>query len=305
MWIPGYLRTLAETLRAGLNEIKDALKDQKSSIDAAAESYANERRNEPRIVVAPAPSEQERKESNCEKKKDRSIQRLIAGATWTAAVAGIVYGAVAFITYRQIKKSTDIAVCALEQNGKQFTDTLAQMKEQTGISRDALISVQRAFVNPSLNYGTVTDPFSGNPIYMSINIKWENVGVTPTRKLIIHDNSLLGNKLPNVLRDMRNSEPPYGNVEIFLGPKSEVFSRGINLTLPMLESAWKTNLHVYLWGWARYRDVFNDSKPHITRYCHDITIAPLPNQTGRNTGWTTVPHTCPAGNCTDDDCKEQ
>jgi hypothetical protein len=61
---------------------------------------------------------------------------------------------------------------------------------------------------------------------------------------------------------------------------------------------------LYIWGWARYSDVFANTPQHITRFCWVITPVgdPLAFDPNVPSGidFQTVHHT--EGNCADDEC---
>ena|SRR5579859_3796581 len=64
------------------------------------------------------------------------------------------------------------------------------------------------------------------------------------------------------------------------------------------------NNHLFIWGWAYYRDVFPKTKPHVTEFCTRITGANLlPNQAGGSTISFTQGD-CKGHNCDDDQCRD-
>jgi hypothetical protein len=59
---------------------------------------------------------------------------------------------------------------------------------------------------------------------------------------------------------------------------------------------------IYIWGWARYFDVFPDTPEHLTRFCWQVLIVgdPTSADSGEKLRFDTIHHT--AGNCADDAC---
>jgi hypothetical protein len=126
-------------------------------------------------------------------------------------------------------------------------------KDAANTARAALTDVQRAFVNPTLKPSGTNDPFSPTPVSMNLEIIWENGGTTPTRNMRAFDNYSFGNRLPNLYKPYSDpAHPPPKEAPIFLGPKGTCNSVPIRLSFQTLESFWKTNTHIYMWGWARY-----------------------------------------------------
>jgi hypothetical protein len=114
MWTPHRVEQFVERIIARLGDIEQALNNQKDAIDAAAKSYKDERRDEPRVTVARPPTDAEAKSAREEKKQDRTIQKVIAFATCATAIAAIIYGGIAAVqaclmreSVRQVKRQLD------------------------------------------------------------------------------------------------------------------------------------------------------------------------------------------------------
>jgi hypothetical protein len=41
-------------------------------------------------------------------------------------------------------------------------------------------------------------------------------------------------------------------------------------TVAEMEEVATERKYLYLWGWARYRDIFPDTQAHVTRYCYRV-----------------------------------
>ena len=61
-------------------------------------------------------------------------------------------------------------------------------------------------------------------------------------------------------------------------------------------------LETAFWGRASYRDIFENTKQHVTKFCRELTVQ------GDPTLAETVPmnfNHCPYNNCIDEDCERQ
>ena len=166
-------------------------------------------------------------------------------------------------------------------------------------ARESLVDVQRAFVTATIETSQTNDPFGPAPISADLKIKWENAGTTPTVAMTARDNWSVGDNMPDISQDLGSSP----NYPLVLAPRSALYSKPVRVSFADMERFWTEHKHLYMWGWARYRDVFRSGDQHITRYCYDVILSPLPNSKGKNTGWSVIPNSCPTGNCTDGGCQ--
>jgi hypothetical protein len=207
------------------------------------------------------------------------------------------------------KAAQDFATSAQNINGGigsavgQLGDQATQTKNVADVNKEALTQVQRAFANPILESIPHFDQATRRPLMVDIHIKWVNEGNTPAIHWTMYNNFQTMVK-PDIRKDI--PEAPSGEKsQIYLFPKQPVFSEKLVLRISDLDYYAKNNLHVYAWGWGRYRDIFKDTKEHITRYCYDIAIQSTSNSDGGTVDWTAHPKLCSEGNCIDGDCKVQ
>jgi hypothetical protein len=165
------------------------------------------------------------------------------------------------------------------------------MAEGNRISRDALVSVQRAFVFPRWAQAipTLND--------VRFKMTWENSGSTPTRgaRTYVSAHTFDGEMPDNY------DFPDLGNlkkIHLYIGPKSEISSSEMTVPNSEIISVREHRGRLYLWGWITYRDIFDDTAPHITKFCHEVIE--IPNAMGQ-----VVYSLCPRNNCTDEECSEQ
>ena len=205
---------------------------------------------------------------------------------------------------KQTGDTHDLAVSA----GAQATQALAQAKATRDLARtsnDALVSVQRAFVFPSVTFTPIYKAGKTALESLEINPVWGNSGDTPTRGFTMHASELYSiAELPKSfdfpdLWDVGDEQVPTPAV---IGPKSAVGGHAIFVPLAMEEILADKRQHLYLWGWARYNDVFPKTQSHITKYCWDVNIRRVSSENGNETFLSNT-NACRRNNCYDDECK--
>ncbi|HEY5213809.1 MAG TPA: hypothetical protein VIJ38_12400 [Acidobacteriaceae bacterium] len=202
-------------------------------------------------------------------------------------------------------RTKDVADQALVQ-AKEAKISADAARSAAETARDALIQVQRAFVFAThLDGVRIQDP--KNPTQISsldFSITWENSGTTPTRDMKSHLNWLIRNTpLPDDF-----TYPDFGDEQpspIALGPKTVGHTTPISIPAADISKIMNHQELFYIWGWARYRDIFPKTKPHITRFCTEITGFqgnPLLSDPGSLS--TPMTQNC-ANTCYDEECKTQ
>jgi len=109
-----------------------------------------------------------------------------------------------------------------------------------------------------------------------IRPEWENTGDTPTRGLRIYTDGILTTELLPDNHDIRTAIVPEGTG---LSPPHSKMQGGPfprfgtpSLTPDELIKVREGNAFLYIWGWAKYRDVFRGTPEHITRFCFRINV---------------------------------
>jgi len=172
-----------------------------------------------------------------------------------------------------------------------------QQADQT--TRDALTSVQRAFVFQKDD--AIRAITTANEITWHLYPTWENSGNTPTKNLLIRvlcKPSLQKLDKPfDFIAEERTAE----TAPRLLGPHQTTVGGTCERSSAELVALQKQGGLFYMGGIATYSDVFEI--PHRTRFCHawafysDMSVASPPPQT------TSV--LCASGNCADKECDEQ
>lgn len=169
--------------------------------------------------------------------------------------------------------------------------------------RESYTRVQRAFVF-SAEYAFKMERAERK---IGINAVWKNGGDTPTRNL--HISMTEGRRqtpLPSDFNFPSDDQKIYGGHPLpilVLGPHATVSAiRGAEIPFSAVPDINSGRELVYLWGYARYHDVFG--APHITRYCVQITsiAADLAGSASDVTG-DYIP--CDRGNCADEECEAE
>jgi len=141
---------------------------------------------------------------------------------------------------------------------------------------------------------------------------WQNSGATPTKNLKIHAwGELRDSRLPDGF-DFDASSQEIGSVGSGLIPPRLTLHGGLvppgkALTPSDILQIYEGKKIFYMWGWARYNDVFEDTPQHITRFCWVVTPVGDPLSFKPNSvvaeekmSFPFLFHT--EGNCADEEC---
>jgi hypothetical protein len=171
-------------------------------------------------------------------------------------------------------------------------------------TRESYTAVQRAFVYPS------SIALSSNVESVNLQIVWQNSGNTPTVDLSIYVSGCLMKNEPDKTFtfpevDERCNKIARPNIiNSLLGPKYPIPSVAVGLPIASIPAVNSHDRALYIWGWARYNDIFDakSSHMHITRVCIAVTDF-KPNVTGET--FIATYRQCRYGNCADKECEEQ
>jgi hypothetical protein len=184
-----------------------------------------------------------------------------------------------------------------------YSAQLFQMVESNRINRDALESVQRAFVSPRrVEVTPIPDNKSKQAVGVQIEFGWDNNGTTPAKTLTQHISTRWDDKpIPDNF-DFPDEWLP-GEEHItnptYIGPKSSLGGGIFIVPVPILMAIQKGTRHVYYWGWAKYHDVF--SQEHLTEVCFELKSNGTP--LGSTSNFPFRLDECTKHNCIDEDCK--
>jgi hypothetical protein len=193
-----------------------------------------------------------------------------------------------------------IAFCTVVNAGVAYVQWRGLL-DSNRINRDALESVQRAFVSfsPKAGIGTLIE--HNQVVSWWPQIPMTNGGNTSTKKMFQSSGIFFSvDEIPDTFGFPYDTPPVKGR----LGPKdiADLDTKGIPLEQVQAVQAHKGHLYVY--GEARYDDVFH--KSHVTEFCYEL-------HTNSITGDLASPSyslmgrfdTCHRHNCDDEDCEEK
>jgi len=178
------------------------------------------------------------------------------------------------------------------------------------IARDAMVAGERAFVFAvalnsywELDGTTQTYSWRFRPL-------WRNSGDTPTRNMLMHSECVVRETRLPAGFDFAYATAETGTA--LLAPHMDA-SGGLAprpphpaVTAQDIVGAQQGQKYVYIWGWARYSDVFPDTPVHLTRFCWLITCLgnPLTHDPAEETKKITFSWILNSeGNCADDECQ--
>jgi hypothetical protein len=202
----------------------------------------------------------------------------------------------------------------------------AAVRESNRINREALESVQRAFM---VCDGIVAGRFAvvQNKVTQGINgfaMGCENTGATPANLI---SEAFVSDKFA-IIKDASTIPEPAEKQFIgikqdrftsVVGPRSpwrvagvrksdkDVFQRDLPIfnsdiaKLPPFDSKPMSEINVF-WGWLTYRDVFPGTKLHVTEFCRQLTASTVTSDPANPTAhqWSSCRH----HNCSDEYCDD-
>jgi hypothetical protein len=195
-----------------------------------------------------------------------------------------------------------------------FTIVLAGVSDrQAKLTKEAFIDDKRAFIF-AIELAAFHEPDAASGSYVwRFRPQWRNSGDTPTRRMSLYVECELRNTpLPPGFRFEDRRPSGVG----MIAPKANAFG-GIAPVPPQaaitpqdIVDSQAARKFIYLWGWAKYFDVFPSTNQHITRFCWLITPVGDPRAFVPNTpGFPPAPGTMAfgfvhhdEGNCADNEC---
>lgn len=196
-----------------------------------------------------------------------------------------------------------------------FTFVLACVTHrQARLTKEALIADKRAFVFTT-DFAKLWEHGDSAGVYnWRFRPLWNNSGDTPTKDLTQFTACEIRNTM---LPDGFDFNPAGIRPGTGLLPPKSQLTGGQAPTPPQaaispqdVEDSQAGRKFIYLWGWARYSDVFPETKQHITRFCwlivatggpktFDPSISGDPPTPGALRFQFILHH---EGNCADDEC---
>ncbi len=186
-----------------------------------------------------------------------------------------------------------------------YTGQLKQMIESNRINREALYTVQRAYiVYDGVEHDVVNAVIGAQKIVplgkaFRFYAKWDNSGNTPAIE-VVQAFGVAGRqpgKLSeeNFLLEGQENDPQFSTSVV--GPQTSVTSRVQYMPISFANASEGER---YFFGWTYYRDTFTNTKPHITEFCEHLdTVETAPRDAYRFTL-----SQCREHNCVDEFCAD-
>ena len=192
-------------------------------------------------------------------------------------------------------------IAATEKIAEATSTGVAQSKAALEATVEASRLGQRAWVTAqNIQFEKLNNKGGDQVIGWQFRAIWENIGATPTRGARNHVSWLpIQNALPSDFRfpDLGASE----NIPLVLGPKASLGSGLMNVDTNTIKAVQERKIHLYFWGWMSYRDIFENTRLHITKFCRELTeIHGDPVRAGGPV--RAIFTNCPYHNCTDEEC---
>jgi hypothetical protein len=120
----------------------------------------------------------------------------------------------------------------------------------------------------ALPYYSHRNPVNGR-VWWSIHPVWKNGGATPTRALELNVNSALRDDPLPLGFDFPDA--PGESIPMLIGPQSSIRARRLGIDGDGLLAVRSRTKYFYIWGSARYQDVFVGTSQRITKFCVQVT----------------------------------
>lgn len=168
------------------------------------------------------------------------------------------------------------------------------------IAKSALETGERAFV-----FQTFTKNQEGNNVV--IQVRWENTGNTPTKGMAEHVSfsGLRSRPLPDNFTFPEIWQKGEPHVPTHISVPAKGFGQGIYVSVPQTLLPSKLGApgaYFYVWGWARYHDMFPGTAGHVSEFCDEFTISEVTSTSVFVD--TNGMNACARHNCNDDGCSQ-
>jgi hypothetical protein len=210
---------------------------------------------------------------------------------------------------RLIRESLDdakISAEAAKEAADAAKDGAAASRESADVAKLSMVASDRAYIHHNGCRWISHRHSADGHVFWRIRPIWINSGNTPTRRLRLYAHYELRNdELPadyNFVPDPTIATPP-----ATIAPKGIVESGSHDYDGSDLVAISEKKKFFYIWGVARYRDVFPGTPEHVTKFCVQASIV-----TGNPLEpWNEKENQVDMGflhysrhNCTDEDCEE-
>jgi hypothetical protein len=170
------------------------------------------------------------------------------------------------------------------------------------VSEDGLLKLQRSFVTfQGMRHLSHID--SDGKVWWSLHFNWFNSGASPARRVRFFVSRYFED---SDLPDDFKFEAPIDRPTNFMGPNSTMQTGGLSVTADDLIAVRENRKFLYFWGRADYRDIFDGSPDHVTKFSmrvRDFRGDPAKAWDDKNNVVEIILDNSPARhNCADEDC---
>jgi hypothetical protein len=181
--------------------------------------------------------------------------------------------------------------------------SIAAAVKSADISEQALVKLERAFLFPKLMAINPILDANGNKAF-AFRMYWQNSGRSAVRevKFTFRFDHFLG-ELPDDFA-FPTAEPTPDIRPIYLAPNHGTWSAVIAAPIAVIDAVRMGHIRLYFWGWVTYRDIFEGTPAHITKFCWETILS---GDDPYLEGSQLFCHfrTSERKNCFDEDCAQQ
>ena len=190
---------------------------------------------------------------------------------------------------------------------------------QWNTAKNALVTVQRAFLSlNSFDAKVNTEPSDSSQMSgVTFYPFWKNSGTTPAINARDWDNAIARrSKLPEDFAfpdhdPVSGKDNPAGTGDpkhhiLYYPPQTVTGAHSQWFNRNQIAEFQADRLHLYMYGWTKYHDIFKDTPEHVTMFCYEVThiavIPPTPS-TPPPANLLVSMEECDHHNCVDETCK--
>lgn len=120
-----------------------------------------------------------------------------------------------------------------------------------------------------VTYGKLPDYRATDPTGIRFIAAWQNSGTTPTKCLVTRVSwKAFTADIPGNF-----DFPDFGGGPAsrpLIGPKSSMNMAPVDIPIDVLQAVQAGTHHLYIWGWADYNDIFEETERHRTEFASQI-----------------------------------
>jgi len=99
--------------------------------------------------------------------------------------------------------------------------------------------------------------------------KWENSGNTPAKNMVSYVTFVVRkDPLPEDFKFSDSGGKKYTPID--LGPHAIITTAPLSVSIDNITAVRDHSMHLYFYGWVKYRDILKNTPDHITRFCYEV-----------------------------------